>query len=244
MSPKIKIFKNPLELADSLAKEFIRVLEISSDQNKCLNVALSGGTTPKLFFEQLAHISKKKKVSWEKLHLFWGDERCVPPDHKDSNFGMTKISLFDKISIPEQYIHRILGEENPEVESKRYEVEIKKSLPTVENIPCFDWIILGIGTDGHTASLFPNSESIKISNKICAVATYPGSEQKRITITLPVINNAKRITFLVAGDSKAQVVDEILNKKYSGSLLPASLVNPTKGILEWYLDEQAAKFIC
>lgn len=202
-------------------------------------MALSGGGTPGLFFKRLA--KNGNQFSWQNVHFYWGDERCVPPEHSDSNFGISKRYLFDKINIYSNNIHRIYGENNPISEAERYGEHISHCIPGHENhYPIFDWIILGLGEDGHTASIFPGDISVIQSAKICTVASHPQTGQKRVTLTLPVINRAERITFLASGRNKAGIIAEILNNKYSKMIYPAAMVQSKKKSIEWYLDKEAA----
>ncbi|HDP99346.1 MAG TPA: 6-phosphogluconolactonase, partial [bacterium] len=202
---------------------------------------LSGGSTPVRLFQQLASPAYRENIDWKNVHFFWGDERCVPPDHPDSNYGMTKKYLFDHISIPHENIHRINGENDPETEAKRYAGEIFRLLPLNRHgWPQFDWILLGLGNDGHTASIFPGSPILKDRDNICAVATHPQIGQKRITLTLLVINATKRLSFLVSGENKASIAANILTAAEKNKSLPATFVRPENGALEWYLDQPAA----
>lgn len=237
MNTQIKIYKDPFELAKFFSEEIV------NKSKKKLNIALSGGSTPKILFETLS-VFYKNKINWDNINFFWGDERCVPPDNSESNYGMTKEYLFNNIIIDNKNIHRIKGEIEPITAAEEYEKIILNNIKKNENgIPVFDWIILGIGTDGHTASIFPNSELVYAENNICAVATHPVTNQKRITFSLKVINNSKRISFLVTGMSKAKTVYEIISKKNSAEKFPASHVNNEKGLLEWWLDDEAASLI-
>jgi 6-phosphogluconolactonase len=244
MKPTIKIFETADQLASALADEFQKAVNEQAKLNKNFYVALSGGNTPALFFQNLVSAQHRENITWQNVHFFWGDERCVAPDHPDSNFGMTKKNLLDHIAIPPKNIHRILGEENPVTESKRYAQEIETIVPEdISGFPQFDWIFVGLGTEGHTASIFPGSDGLENQKNICAVATHPESGQKRITLTLPVINHAKRIAFLVTGENKASVVAKILTGAEESKSMPAALVRPVNGILEWYLDQAAVTII-
>ncbi len=241
---KIKIFHDADELATSLAADFQNVVNEAAKRNNEIYIALSGGSTPALFFQKLASAPYRENIAWQNVHFFWSDERCVPPDDSDSNYGMTKNYLLDHVAIPVENIHRIFGENAPQDEAKRYASEINQWLPRVQNgWPEFDWILLGMGTDGHTASIFPGLDVLEDRTHICAVATHPEIGQKRITLTLPAINQAKRITFLVTGINKAPVIAQILCADQVNMLLPASFVKPDSGILEWYLDQAAGKSI-
>lgn len=232
-----KIYKDPFELSKFLSDE---ILEVSK---KKINIALSGGSTPKLLFETLS-TSYHNKISWNNINFYWSDERCVPPEHQDSNYGMTKKYLFNNILIPEQNIHRIEGEIAPKVAANNYEQKILNNIKKGSNdFPIFDWIILGLGTDGHTASIFPNSSLEIFPKNICAVAVNPQTNQQRITFTINLINNAKRVSFLVTGINKAKIIFEILSGKETAIKYPASLIKPPNGKLEWWLDEEAASLL-
>ena len=240
-NPDIKIFNSPEKLVKFLCDSFIQMISKTGQRNN-LHVALSGGSTPRLFFEQLAQ--NGKDVSWQKVHFYWGDERCVPPTNPDSNFGLTKKYLLDKIDISDQNLHRIYGEKDPTAEAERYSLHLLESIAKQENnYPVFDWIILGLGEDGHTASIFPGQEKIIRSTKICAVAEHPQTSQKRITMTLPAINQADRITFLVNGTKKAEIVAKILLDKNSKNIYPAAMIQSHKKAVEWYLDKNAASLL-
>jgi len=241
---EIKIFETANDLAGALATEFERTVNQASILNQNLFVALSGGSTPAFFFRALTKPPFQKKISWNHVHLFWIDERCVSPDHPESNYGMTRNHLLNHIFIPEKNIHRIRGEADPFEEAKRYADEIETAVSKDEsNLPRFDWIFLGLGADGHTASIFPGSGILEENKSICSVAAHPVTKQRRITLTLPAINNAKRISFLVTGKSKAVIVAEIVNKGNNERILPAAFVHPSNGMLEWYLDREAGVFL-
>ncbi len=238
--PEIKIYKNPHDLADALAADFKFSVDRATKSEQNYYVALSGGSTPFLFFERLASASYRENISWQHVHFFWGDERCVPPDHPDSNYGMTKKKLLDHITIPGANIHRIAGENDPVTEAMRYAKEIKNVTGQQHRaLPQFDWILLGLGTDGHTASLFPGPDVTGDRKNNCVVTTHPETGQKRISLSLPVINHTKRVSFLVTGAIKASLIAKILTGAEESQSLPASLVEPVNGILEWYLDQAA-----
>lgn len=238
MNPDIFIFENPQELAEALAWQWEKaVLSVSG---KSLSIAVSGGAAPRAVFDRLAKPPFQNKVPWESVHLFWADERCVAPNHEDSNFGTARQILIDHISIPGNHVHRICGEEAPDLEVKRYEGEIKGYF--AENGAAgFDWVQLGVGVDGHTASLFPGFHFN--DSDICSIATHPQSGQKRITLTLKTINRSARISFIATGKEKAPVISAILNKKPESKLYPATHVKPENGKIQWFLDKQAAALL-
>jgi 6-phosphogluconolactonase len=229
------IYKDGKELAAHFAEFFLK----ESNKKDVFHVALSGGSTPKILFELVA-LEYKDKFEWQNIHLWWGDERCVPPTDNESNFKMTKDLLIDKVNIPAGNIHRVLGENDPQNEASRYTKEIQQSVPTKNGLPYFDLIILGMGSDGHTASIFPHEIELLHSEKVCEVATHPESGQKRITLTGATINNAAEIAFLVTGSNKKEKIQEIFNKESNYLQYPAAHIQPKEGNLSWYLDEAAA----
>lgn len=223
-----------------VAKSFAKYLQGLVTKNSEVHIALSGGSTPKVVFDELA-ADFHDSIDWAKVHLYWGDERCVPPNDDESNYKMTVDHLLSKIEMPEENIHRIHGEDIPGEEAIRYSEILKSRLPLYDGIPQFDLIILGMGDDGHTASIFPYNIHLWDSVNVCEVAIHPDSGQERITITGKVINNAKKVAFLVTGDSKADKVREIVGKKDNYRSYPASLVAPKSGGLDWFLDGSAAR---
>lgn len=206
------------------------------------DIALSGGTTPKKLFKVLAR-KHRETIPWDKIHFWWVDERCVSPESDESNYKMAKEILFPKVSVPERNIHRIKGESEPEAEAQRYAAEIRNNLKSRNGYPVFDIILLGMGEDGHTASIFPNQMQLFSEDNFCAVASHPETGQNRITLTGKVLNNAKRIFFLVTGESKAERISEIMSNDDAAKNLPAYHVEPASGELIWFIDEPAASKI-
>lgn len=231
--------KKIYDTKEELAREFCEFFEDMSFIDDDLHIALSGGSTPTIVFDLLAQ-NYGSRINWGKVHLYWGDERCVPPSNPASNYKMTKDHLLSKIDIPEENVHRIQGEEIPFMEADRYGKLLQEKLPEAYGIPQFDLVILGMGDDGHTASIFPHEINLWDSDEFCEVGTHPGNRQNRITLTGKLINNAKAVVFLVTGSNKASKVDHILNKKDGYEQYPASLVEPKKGKLYWFLDRDAA----
>ncbi|MCL5030767.1 MAG: 6-phosphogluconolactonase, partial [Bacteroidetes bacterium] len=204
MYNNVKIFDSPIELARSLSLEIQSAVNNKADK---FALSISGGSTPTILFNQLAQPPYKNEINWNKLNFFWCDERCVSPTDSQSNYGEVKKNLFDFISIPEMNIHRIRGESDPNEETVRYASEVESCLPFTENkLPQFDWVLLGVGGDGHTASLFPGKNFLFIYSNIAGVAQHPATGQKRISLTKEVLNNSKRISFIVTGKSKAKVI--------------------------------------
>ncbi|NVJ87114.1 MAG: 6-phosphogluconolactonase [Algoriphagus sp.] len=207
-----------------------------------VNIALSGGSTPKIVFDELAaHFGDK--IDWKKVNFYWGDERCVPPTDTESNFKMTQDHLLSKIDIPSGNIFRILGENKPEEEAIRYGNVLAENLPSVDGLPQFDLVILGMGDDGHTASIFPDSIAKWDAPTSCVAVAHPVSGQIRVSLTGRIINHAQAVAFLVTGKGKAEKVQEILQNQLSAKAYPASLVNPESGNLIWFLDSEAASLL-
>ena len=240
--PEVRVFSSPYELAEKFAEELVIMINESAKQKIPVSVVLSGGSTPELLYSVLGdHFSGS--VSWDYVHLFWGDERCVPPDDHESNYGMTRTRLLNKINIPSANIHRIRGEVDPVEEADRYSQEISVNTRKRNGLPLFDIVILGLGEDGHTASLFPSDKELFNSGKICEVATHPLTFRKRITITGKIINNADSVVFLVTGEKKSKIIENVIKKRPYAINFPASLVVPLYGHLTWFLDEEAARLL-
>ncbi len=192
-----------------------------------VNIALSGGSTPKALFDFWAE-NLKGIIPWEKINFFWGDERCVPPDDEMSNFGMAKKHFLDKMSIPNNQIFRIRGEANPEEEARRYGNMIPQH---------FDLVILGLGEDGHTASIFPSQIELFDSHSNCVVTTHPETGMKRISVTGRIINQSDYVAFLVTGKNKEEKVREILtNRRQFIDKYPAARVDPISENLFWFVS--------
>ncbi len=233
---EVKIFADNPSVAVEFAKCF-RDYVNNLDQDS-ITVCLSGGSTPKLLFEELA-ANHREAIDWSRLHFFWGDERCVAPEDPQSNYGECRKLLLDQIEIPVTNVQRVIGESDPNAEADRYGRTITDNVATGENgLPVFDLMILGMGGDGHTASIFPHQMDLLTSEKICDVAVHPDSGQKRVTITGPVINNAKQVVFLITGGGKADVLATV--KDGSGIQYPATHVQPKSGELLFFLDQAAA----
>jgi len=222
-----------------VAQDFSKFLIDYAKGKSKVTVALSGGSTPKVIFDILAE-AYGETVDWSKFYFFWGDERCVAPTDDDSNYKMTVDHLISKIDIPSSHIFRIKGENDPELEAQRYSAILEKELNLEDEVPQFDLVILGMGDDGHTASIFPHEIALWDAQEWCVVATHPESGQKRVSITGDIINNAKAVAFLITGASKEEKVKIILNQEEDYMEYPASLVAPVNGDLHWFLDKAAS----
>ena len=231
----LKIYSSKQELADRFSDFFFDFIK----GKKEVHVALSGGSTPRMFFESLAS-RYASKIDWNIIHFYWGDERCVPPSDNESNYKMTRDYLLSKVGIPESHVHRIKGENNPDEEAIAYAEMLDQHLPSTNAIPQFDLLILGMGDDGHTASIFPHEMALWESERNSEVAEHPETKQKRITLTGKVINNAASVVFLVTGQAKAEKLREIVREEGPYDEYPAARVAPHSGNLIWFLDKEAA----
>ncbi len=237
----IRIFADLEALSQAAADYFTSLSRDALSLKDRFAVALSGGYTPRRFFSLLATSPYKERISWASIHIFWADERCVPREHPESNYKLAHEALLSKVSIPKKNIHRIKGEKNPEQAAQEYEDSLRLFFGT-QPFPVFDLIILGVGTDGHTASLFPGTVAVHERTRIALPMHAEAPKRDRVTMTLPVLNNALQVLFLASGREKAVVLHEILedgNPKY----YPAGMVQPVHGQLTWLIDRAAASLL-
>ena len=235
-------FSNTEELADYFATLFSERTGKLLEHKENIFIALSGGTTPNIYLAKLAAPQFSQNINWNRIHFFWVDERMVLPTDPMSNYRSLKEILFNKIPIPEENIHRIKGEIVPQLEVRRYGNEILNTVgKTRDNLPEFDWILLGMGSDGHTASLFPEVELKDEYQSITAISKNPDTGQIRITMTETIINNADYVTFVMTGKDKAHTVFELL--KGNREKYPAGRIEPLNGLLEFLMDKEAASLL-
>lgn len=238
--PVVRILPSVEELSEVVAEIIWSALNNLQSERK-LTVALPGGSTPAKVFRYLSS-RHKSTIDWPLIDFFWGDERCVPPEHEESNFKMARINLLDPLGIPGGNLHRVKGEDYPEQALMHYRRVLGSQVPRENDLPAFDLVLLGMGDDGHTASLFPDDEPALSSDEVCVIAAHPQTGQKRISLTLPVLNNARLVVFLVTGASKADIVKKVLSPG-SKDDLPAVKVKPAHGELVWLLDKEAGSMI-
>jgi 6-phosphogluconolactonase len=236
---KIEVLPDLEALSLRAASIFVSASRNSIATKKRFAAAISGGSTPRRLYVLLGSDAYRHQVDWQHVHLFWADERCVPKEDEASNFRTAFDPLLSKVALPDKNIHRIKGEEAPDKAAGDYEEEMRRFFGESER-PGFDLIILGMGEDGHTASLFPGSKSLEETVRLAIPVYLEEPKKNRITLTLPVLNNADQILFLVAGPSKAAVLSEILGKTERRKLLPAGLVNPGHGEVIWLMDHEAS----
>jgi 6-phosphogluconolactonase len=239
---ELHVLATPREATMAMA-EFIttEAKERATAQGR-FTIALSGGSTPRPLYELLASPAYAERITWDRWHVFWSDERCVPSNHVDSNYRMAKESLLGHVPIPAHQIHRMRGEAQPRQAAEEYEAELRLLLQ--ESPPAIDLILLGMGEDGHTASLFGNTDALQETERLVVANWVPHIQAYRITFTLPLINAARSVAFLVTDESKASILHQVLRPAATaGSGPPASLVHPTSGTLHWFLTQAAASHL-
>ena len=239
MKPDVRIFKDLEELSRAAADLFIEQAARSIAERDRFLVALNGGGTPTRLFQLLA-TDFRDKVDWSKVHVFWGDERCVPPDDPGSSYRQARDALLSRVPIPEMNIHPIKGELGPVEGSKDYSLTLEQFASPPLDWPRFDLVYLGMGEDGHTASLFPGS-AVNVSEPTMAVtAHYQDRPANRVSLTPVVFNSAQMVVFMATGEKKAQTFAEVLSDRYNPELYPAQRINPKAGKLIWLVDEATA----
>ena len=243
-SPTIEVLDDATSLALRAADLFREEVRARLESAGRFTVALSGGSTPRRLYRILSS-ADGPPMPWERIHLFWGDERHLPPDHADSNYRMVKESLLNLAPIPESNIHRIPAERSSAEEAAReYEAELRRFFsPGSGAIPSLDLVLLGLGADGHTASLFPGSTLAADDEHLVTAGFIEAMNAHRISLTFPVINASGAVVFLVSGRSKAEPVKRILAEDPSAADLPAARVRPESGRLVWLLDHDAASLL-
>jgi 6-phosphogluconolactonase len=238
---QILVYRTTEELELNAAEEIVRVMAAAiRDRGLCF-IAMAGGETPRKVYRQLGIAPLRDRVDWRRVHLFFSDERVVPPTDPQSNFGMVDRELISHVNLPEQNVHRIKGELDPEKAAEEYERAVKAILDTKD--ARFDLVLLGLGEDGHTASLFPVSEVDGETSSWVGSVYVPQLLSWRVTLTLRCINEAREVLFLVSGGQKAAIVQRVLGLSGPTKELPATMVRPTNGKLIWNLDEDAAALL-
>jgi 6-phosphogluconolactonase len=239
---EIRVFKDLEELSEAVAQQWIQLSQQAVRSRGTFHVALSGGSTPRFLFEKLATLKIADQIDWMNTHCYFGDERSVPPDHADSNFRMAKESLFDQVNIPPSQIYRMQAEKQDiKAAAKDYAAVLQKTL-TVDpaGVVQFDLVLLGMGDDGHTASLFPATDILRNEVDLVAAVYVEKLHTWRMSITFPVINHARNIWILVAGRAKADVLQQVLAAEHLDQLYPIQMIKP-QGVLEWFVDAAAAQ---
>jgi 6-phosphogluconolactonase len=223
------------------AREVVQVVMGCGKEGRECFVALAGGSTPRGLYQLLASEPYRSQLSWEHLRVFWGDERTVPPDHQESNFRMAEEALLSHVPIPLKQVFRIEGELPADEAAARYEAVLREQFRlSPGEVPRFDLILLGMGPDGHTASLFPGTSAVAESVKLVAAPWVEKLHTHRVTLTPPVLNAAKQVVFLVSGRDKAPALQAVLEGPFEPARYPAQVINPTAGHLMWFINQDAA----
>lgn len=239
MNKQVEVFADIADLSFAAATVVCTFVQERVKEQGCCTIALAGGKTPERLYQHLAEQPFQGNMPWDKTYLFWGDERFVSHTHPDSNFGMTWRSLLSRLTIPPQNVYPIPVEAGDAATvATLYETQLTNFFAGKGLVPAFDLILLGLGSDGHTASLFPGNTVVAEKERWVAASNAP-SGAERITLTLPAINSARMVLFLVAGAEKQLIVKSLLNSEGEGRRYPAGQVHPT-GKLLWFLDKAAA----
>jgi 6-phosphogluconolactonase len=242
-APIIRLFADAAEVSRAAADEFVRRAAEAVAARGRFSVALSGGSTPQRLYQLLAEPGLRAQVDWNRVDLFWGDERCVPPTSNDSNYHTAQEAMLSRLPIPPARVHRIEAERSDrETAARDYQAVLARAFGVDANgaPPVFDLILLGMGPDGHTASLFPDTTALDETTRWVVVNHVPKFAADRITLTFPVLNAAREVLFLVAGADKAEPLVEVLEGPPDSRRLPSQRVRPTTGLLIWFVDRQAS----
>ncbi|SVB39986.1 uncharacterized protein METZ01_LOCUS192840 [marine metagenome] len=232
----LRVFPDSESMAEEIASIWRDQIQQAEKTDDVFSVVLSGGATASLVYRNLANLNSLESIYWERVHIFWADERCVSPEHEESNYLNIQRTFLSDIQIPEKNIHRIRGEKEPSGESLRYEKEIINHLALrKDERKLFDWVLLGIGSDGHTASLFPGQESLLDTQRLCAVVEHPVTDQKLITLTPCALKRSGRVTYHVTGSGKAAVVSDLVSENSKNQIFPTGYIEG-----EWFLGTAAA----
>jgi 6-phosphogluconolactonase len=239
MKPEVRVFHEVERLSRHAANLFVEESNRSIQGRNRFLVALNGGSSPTRLFQLLA-TEYRDQVAWGKVHVFWGDERCVPPTDSGSNYKQALDLMMSHVPIPEENIHRAKGELDPLTAAADYSLTLKRYAEPALNFPRFDLVYLGMGEDGHTASLFPGS-SVQVTEPVLAVtASYQNRPANRVTLTQLVFNQARTVVFMATGEKKAETLAEVLSDRYNPAQYPAQRIDPQDGQLIWLVDDAAA----
>ncbi len=240
-APQVIVCADSTEVARRAAERFVEIAREAINANNRFSVALAGGSTPKKLYELLASDEYREQIEWPKAHIFFGDERCVPPDDAESNCRMANEAMLSRVPIPPQNVHRMIGEGDAVANARLYENKLRTYFEA-EQWPRFDLVLLGMGDDGHTASLFPGSQALQ-ENAAWVTANWVEKFQSfRLTLSAPAINHAAHVLFLITGAGKSARLAEVIKGELDTNRLPSQLVQPQQSgrTLEWLIDKDAA----
>ena len=242
---QVRVASDLDELSREAADEFVKLIQQQAQGSRRFSVALTGGSTPRQLYSLLASEPYRNRIPWGCVHVFWGDERCVPPDYPESNFRMAHDVLLSQVPIPPENIHRIPTEEgDPASVATTYERTVQTFFQLREGaLPEFDLVLLGLGEDGHIASLFPRAAALQETQRLVVATTGGDPYLPRVTLTVPVLNKAKQVMWLVAGKEKAPMVQTVLEGSERANDMPAQMIRPTRGVSLWFVDRAAAQFL-
>lgn len=241
---ELRVCEGPEEVASAAADLFANLCAEAIGARERFRVALSGGSTPKRTYQLLGQPQRARRTEWQKVDIFWGDERNVSADDPQSNYRMTREALLDHVPVPPRNVHRVRTEvDSPDAAAREYENEIRNSFGVNAGFPRFDLVLLGLGTNGHIASLFPYSPALNETARLVVADFVDEAKMWRITMTVPLLNSARTIAFLIAGEEKAQVLSEVLSGGKDVHRLPAQLIQPREGSLLWIVDRPAARLV-
>src|SRR5438045_2991430 len=238
-TPNVLVFEDGEEVARAATRRFIELAREAIDARGRFSVALAGGSTPKRVYELLATDEFREQVDWANVHIFFGDERCVPPDHHDSNYRMAREAMLAHVPLPPENIHRMIGEGDAVANARLYEDDLSQVFDGAQS-PQLDLVMLGMGDDGHTASLFPGSRALHEDQAWVTANWVEKFNTFRITLSAPAINHAAHVMFIVTGAGKTERLPEVLHGPRDTDRLPSQLIRPVHGALEWFTDKAAA----
>jgi 6-phosphogluconolactonase len=236
LTPEIKVVPDPEAVAITAAERTIVAAEIAIELRGSFSIVLAGGTTPRLLYNFLAAEPARSLLDWTKVHVFFGDERCVPPDDPDSNFKMARDLLLTKVPVPGDNVYRIRGEASPPEAASEYDQTLREHF--ADSGP--DLTLLGMGDDGHTASLFPRTEALHEARQWCVANFVPRKQQWRLATTPPFLNTSNEVLILVTGTEKSERIAQVLEGPYVPDELPIQMIQPASGRLAWIMDAAAA----
>ncbi len=238
--PEIVMLPDAAAVTETATRLFVEAVRSAIAQRGWSAVALSGGSTPRALYRRLAQSPVREEIDWRRVRLFWGDERAVPPDHPESNYRMAKETLLDHVPIPPANVHRIPTERGADAAAEQYETELRQIFGvTPGEVPVFDLILLGIGADGHTASLFPHTAAVAVRDRLVVANEVPQIGAARITLTVPVLQAARWVLVLATGLDKAEAVARAIEGPKDVEETPAQLLRCAQGRVVWLLDRAA-----
>ena len=241
MDKQITIAPDSTELCHLAAQRLVALIQANATEKRPFHISLAGGTTPRALYQLLARSPYVEEIPWDHVRIFFGDERMVPPDHPDSNFRMANEALLSHVPLCADQIHRVKTElGDPDEAANHYDQLLERSLPRDDQgVSQFDLVLLGLGPDGHIASLFPGTDILQVSDRRAAAVRVERLDTWRISITFPLINHARNVWLFVAGEGKADIVGEVLGRPRDPARYPVEMIQP-EGVLTWYLDQAAA----